>query len=189
MKELGIDFLKKQEAICNYATKQLRIGRNILRLYPYRKITLQPRSETIMQVATTINMMGITRAEEIIPEVFIRNCLVEPEIFLCPASVINTNENEVEILMSQLLLEEIKTGETAEVNKTCTKATEKSPRRTEKILQNLRTGHLNKEEERSVKEICEEYSEVFHTEGEPLTCTNTVTHRIAMQADSAAINI
>lgn len=81
---LGIDFLKEQETICNYARKQLRIGWNILRLYPYRKITLQPRSETIMQVATTINMMGITRAKNIIPGVFMGNCLVESEKFFMP---------------------------------------------------------------------------------------------------------
>ena len=58
-----------------------------------------------------------------------------------------------------------------------------------KTLNNLRLDHLNKEERKTIIELCKEYSDVFYIEGEPLTCTNTVTHQIATQANSAPVNV
>lgn len=77
---LRVDFLKKQGAICNYSKKQLRIGQDILKLY--RRIILQPCSETIIQVATNQNMIGIIQAEETVPGVFIGNCRSHSQNYL-----------------------------------------------------------------------------------------------------------
>ncbi|KAM0726180.1 Retrovirus-related Pol polyprotein from transposon 412 [Formica fusca] len=185
---LGVDFLKKQGASCNYSKKQLRIGRNTLKLYPYQRTTLQPRSETIIQVATNKNMIDIIQAEEAAPGVFIGS-LVDPQNYLCPASVINTTDNIIEMLMPQVTIEEIAQENTVEINATQAKKGEDDIPRTEKVTRALRIDHLNKEELKAIKEICENYSDIFHIEGELLTCTNTIAHKIATQADSLPVNV
>ena len=53
----------------------------------------------------------------------------------------------------------------------------------------MRTEHLNKEEKKTLLQLCEEYSDVFHLEGEPLTSTNRISHEITTRADSASVNV
>jgi len=93
---LGINFLTKQRAKCDHEKRQVRIGDVILKFHPFKKITLMLRSETIVQAVTNRNRIGIV-IEETEPEVFIDNCLVEPEEYTCPISIINTTEESVEI--------------------------------------------------------------------------------------------
>ncbi|XP_029659540.1 uncharacterized protein LOC115233336 [Formica exsecta] len=113
---LGVDFLRKHQATCNYKTKQLKVGQHILQLYPYLKMMLKPRSETIIQVATDKNTIGVIKAEETIPGIFIGNCLVEPTNYICAASILNTTDNIIEMLMPQVSVEEIERSETEEIN-------------------------------------------------------------------------
>ncbi|XP_070169655.1 uncharacterized protein [Polyergus mexicanus] len=186
---LGVDFLRKHQATCNYKTKQLKVGQHILKLYSYLKMTLKPRSETIIQVATDKNTIGVIKAEETIPGIFIGNCLIEPTNYLCAVSIINTTDNTIEMLMPQVNIEEIKRGETEEINIIRTLNKEEVIPRSEKILRLLHTQHLNKEEKKTIMEICQDFSDVMHIEGEPLTCTDTVAHKIATQADSSPVNV
>jgi len=41
---LGIDFLRKHSVTCNYSNSQLQIGNTVLKLHPFSKLTLKPRS-------------------------------------------------------------------------------------------------------------------------------------------------
>jgi len=59
--------------------------------HPFKKVTLTPHSETIVQAITHRNRIGIVSSEET-KRVFIGNCLVEPEEHTCPISIINTME-------------------------------------------------------------------------------------------------
>jgi len=68
-----------------------------MKLHPFSKVILKPRSETIIRAATSQNREGIVRANEPTPGVYIRNCLVKPEKYTCPISVINMTDREVEI--------------------------------------------------------------------------------------------
>ncbi|KMQ88106.1 retrovirus-like pol polyprotein [Lasius niger] len=94
---LGIDFLRKQQVSCDYRKRELKIGNAVLKLLPYDKITLKPRSETIVQAATDRNETGVIRAEETAPGIYIGRCLVEPQNYSCPISVINTIDETIEI--------------------------------------------------------------------------------------------
>ena len=53
----------------------------------------------------------------------------------------------------------------------------------------MRTQHLNAEEKQSLQYICEEYGDLFHLEGEPLTSTAAVKHEINTRADTASVNV
>jgi len=94
---LGLDFLRKQTAKCDYEKNQITIKDSILKLHPCNKITLKPRSETIIRAATNHNQVGIVRAEETAPGVFIGSCLVETKNLSCPVSIINTTDKVIEM--------------------------------------------------------------------------------------------
>ncbi|XP_025266084.1 uncharacterized protein LOC112638471 [Camponotus floridanus] len=57
-------------------------------------------------------------------------------------------------------------------------------------MRNMQTAQANlNEEERTLVKICEEYNDIFHLEGKPLTCTATVEHEISTRADTAPVNV
>jgi len=66
-----IDFFQKQQATCDLGKKRLRIDDETLRLQPYTKSILKPRSETIIQAITSSRRIGIVEAEEMMPGIFI----------------------------------------------------------------------------------------------------------------------
>ena len=80
-----------------------------------RRITLKARSETIVKAATKHNRIGIVKAEEKIPGVYIGNCLVESKNFSCPISMINTTDKEVEIPTPHVKVEKITSENKAEM--------------------------------------------------------------------------
>ncbi|KAL6252262.1 hypothetical protein P5V15_015233 [Pogonomyrmex californicus] len=59
----GIDFLAKQKARCDHGKKILSIGKTNLKLQPYQKVLLKPRSETIIETFINRNQVGIIRQE------------------------------------------------------------------------------------------------------------------------------
>ncbi|KAL6433632.1 hypothetical protein ACFW04_006615 [Cataglyphis niger] len=73
---LGIDFLRQHSVTCDYKYNQLKIG-NAAR--------------------TDQNRIGIVRAEEKAPGIYIGNCIVNAADYTCPVSIINTTDREVEM--------------------------------------------------------------------------------------------
>lgn len=104
---IGVDFLQKHRVSCDYKKQELQIGNTALKLRPYNKILLKPRSETIIQATTNRNETGIIKAEQTAPGIFIGRCLVEPRDFRCPVSVINTTDTAVEINTPRVTIEDI----------------------------------------------------------------------------------
>lgn len=52
----------------------------------------------------------------------------------------------------------------------------------------LNTEHLNMEEKDALVSKCEEYSDIFHLEGDKLTCTDAVFHEVTTPASTQPIN-
>ncbi|KAM0735323.1 Retrovirus-related Pol polyprotein from transposon 17.6 [Formica fusca] len=185
---LGVDFLQKHKVTCDYNKKQIQLSDTILKLYPYRALILKPRSETIIQATTDSNKVGIIRAEETLPGVFIGYCLVKPEEFSCPISVINTTEEYIKLPTPCVTVEEIK-NTAAQICITQVQQEATTLSRREQIKNVLRVQHLNQEEVKTLLEICEGFSDIFYIEGDALTYTPTITHEITVQANSAPVNI
>ncbi|KAL6253635.1 hypothetical protein P5V15_015450 [Pogonomyrmex californicus] len=173
---LGIDFLAKQKARCDHGKKILSIDKTNLKLQPYQKILLKPRSETIIEAFTNRNQVGIIRQEQPKPEVFIGCCLVDPKEFTRPIGIINTTEKSIEISTSIVNLEEIKTQNTEMLN-TVKKDTETIGERRKR--EQLRTDHLNIKEKETLEQICNDYCDIFHLEDDSLSYTTAVQHEIA----------
>ncbi len=106
---LGIDFLQKHTVVCNYEKSELKIGDTTLKLYPYHKIILQPRSETIIKATTNKNHIGIVHSKEIAPGIYIGNCLVKAENYSCPVSMINTTNVTIEVRNTHVDIKELET--------------------------------------------------------------------------------
>jgi len=191
---LEIDFLQKQQAMCDHGKKRLRIGDETLKLQSYSKLILKPRSETIIQAITSSKRVGIVKAEE--TDIFIGNCLVKPEKGTCPISVINIMDEQVVTSMPLVTIEELPedvTPDTAEKQMMqITQRKGKEPMQAyarKERLKKSRTEHLNKEEKEALEQICEEFCNTFYLEDNVLTCTSTVTHEINTRTDSAPVNV
>jgi len=191
---LGIDFLQKQKAKCDLGKRQLRIGDEIFKLRPYTTVILKPRSETVVRAITNTQYVEVINSEEIMPGVFIGNCLVKPEEGTCPISVINTTEEQVAISTPLVSIEEIPETVLDNADKPLLQMTQcedkKPPQVRKEQLKNLiRTEHLNEEEKKALEQICEEFCDTFYLEDDVLTCTSTVSHEINTRTDSAPMNV
>jgi len=190
---LGIDFLLKQKAKCDLDKRQLRIGDEIFKLLPYTTVILKPRSETVVQAITDTQCVGVINSEEIMPGVFIGNCLVKPEEGTCPISMINTEE-QMAIPMPLVSIEEISetvpdNAEKPVLHMTQREGKEPPLARKEQLKNLIRTEHLNKEEKKALERICEEFCDIFYLENDALTCTTAISHEINTRTDSAPVNV
>jgi len=86
-----------------------------MKLHPFNKVILKPRSETIIRDATNQNREGIVRAEEPTNGEYIGNCL-KPEKYTCPVNVINTTDREIEIQTLLVTLEKVERDTVAEIH-------------------------------------------------------------------------
>ncbi|KYN11735.1 hypothetical protein ALC57_16107 [Trachymyrmex cornetzi] len=106
---LGTDFIRRHKVVANYNTRRVSIGKAQFKLQPYIRIKLKPRSETIVQCIANKNKLGITKAEETAPGIFIGSCLVAPQDYICPVTILNTTETELEIITPQVTIDELET--------------------------------------------------------------------------------
>jgi len=120
-------------------------------------------------------------SEEIKPGVFIGSCLVEPEEYTCPISIINTTEESVEITTPLITVDEIRVSNRASIlalQETKSENYESIQERKENLRKQLLLEHLNREEKKVVEEICEDFCDIFHLEQDTLTCTIAIAHEI-----------
>lgn len=136
-----------------------------------------------MQAIATQNKIGIVQSEETIPRVFIGNCLVDLEDYICTISVMNTNKESVEIVTPYVSVKELQASIRADV------LTLQAAEKKELLLKKSQTAHLNIKERKTLEHICEEYCEIFHLENDALTYASTVSHEIAGRTNSAPVNI
>jgi len=111
---LGINFLRKYPVKCDFQKAELRIKNAVMKLHLFSKVILKPRSETIVRAATSQNREG--RVNEPTPGVYIGNCLVKPENYTCPISVINMTDREIEIQTPLVTLEKVERNTVAEIH-------------------------------------------------------------------------
>jgi len=188
---LGADFIRRNKISCNYGIKEVHIGNTSFKLFPYRRIILKPRCETVVQIIANRNTIGITQAEETSPGIFIGSYLVEPQEFICPVSILNITEAEIQV--PQVIIENIATDTFAEefpINPIKAEdISEPLLSREEKIKNLLCINHLNPEERKALIKICTEFSDVFHLEGDPLTHTTKIEHEIITKTNSSSVNV
>jgi len=61
--------------------------------------------------------------------------------------------------------------------------------RLDALRDKVNMDHLNQEEKESLMPICEQYSDIFHLDGDKLTCTNQIYHAIKTSEAAQPINV
>jgi hypothetical protein len=67
-------------------------------------------------------------------------------------------------------------------------ATKIGQSREEKVIANLRLGHLNSKERRVIENTCRDYQDIFYLHGDRLSCTNAIKHSINVIPGTNPIN-
>jgi len=73
------------------------------------------KNEMIRLNISNRNRIGIGSSEETKPGVFIGSCLVEPEEYTCPVSVINTTKESVEITTPLVTVDKLRVSNRASI--------------------------------------------------------------------------
>ena len=187
---LGNDFLTKHKVDISNATKRLKIGTASFKLRPYRKVTLPPHSETIVEADTDHNRVGIVKSGEPAPGVFIGHCLVKPIEFKCPVSILNVTDKPVEIVAPHVTLEDLSANDTADIlTLRAADEHETVTERQKKLREQVQLDHLNAEERKAVEQICDDFCDVFYLDGDKLSATTAIEHEINTRPDSAPVNV
>lgn len=117
-----------------------------------------------------------TRDGDVIVETqTICNCLITE----CVTNVVN-NRGWVEVTNSTTndVIFSMDRPVEAELFNLETESTEILSDRANEVVSRLRTEHLNAEERANLERLCASYADVFYLEGEPLTFTNKIKHKI-----------
>ena len=120
------------------------------------------------------------------PGVYLAESLVKVVNGCVITSVLNTNEKEVKMPESVVMVTEVDTGNPLILDPKSPTECDKS--RYERVLNKLRTDHLNSEENTSLGEICFDYQDVFFLQGDRLSCTSAVKNNIHFEPGTIPIN-
>lgn len=155
-------------------------------------IVLQPRTETLISIPVldrqdgeTILVPAQTIAETVMCSNTINN-VCDQKILI---AMINPTEHLITVPNQELISIKSEKFDESKINviQSC-KETLANGSRLSKLNEELRTEHLNKEEYDSLMTICREFSDIFHLEGDKLSCTNAVYHEIYVNPATQPIN-
>lgn len=151
-------------------------------------IILPPRVEKYFEIPVPQNQNMICLSEEIIPGVFVGNFLICSQTEKAMVSIVNSNEHEIELYykpkleyLSHFNILNLKT-QAAKPNTV--------QHRIDQITQSIHLpSDLNPEEKSSILKICSEFHDLYHLEGDKLTHTDVIQHKIPLKTDTNPINI
>lgn len=109
----------------------------------------------------------------------------------CIVSVLNTSEKHTRFELKPLRLKALykEFNRVPEVQKSIlTVNSRDNHARFERIKEKLNVNDLNFEESKSLLDIVHQYSDIFHIEGDALSSTNAVTHKIPLIENISPIN-
>ena len=182
---LGQDFWENYRATINYCDRTISMNEVTMnfdnetdrkkdKIY---KLTLKPRTESIVSLPTKSKGLGIIQRKEIIPGVYLAESLTEEIDGHCITSIMNTLEKEIIIDPPHVQLEEIE-KECDDTVKIFSSSEVETNNRLSKLRAELRTDHLSDEERQSLVKICEEFSDIFYLTDDKLTFNTAAEHTI-----------
>ncbi|KAL4134764.1 hypothetical protein QTP88_006479 [Uroleucon formosanum] len=155
-------------------------------------IVLRPRTETLVSIPITDRKDGeivLVPAQTIAKTIMCSNTINKANDRKVFISMINPTEHVV-IVPDQDLIS-IKSEEFMESKINAIRSNEETSAngsRLNKLNEEIHTEHLNKEEYDSLMTICKQFSDIFHLEGDKLSCTNAVYHKINVNPATQPIN-
>lgn len=140
-------------------------------------ITIAPRCEETHWINTIHTTDQVYHPQEICKDVFIAGTIAKPIKGKMPFKILNTGNEAVKINWK-----EPKSTPASEHFILNYKNSEKSQtERIKKITAEIKLDTLNKEESHELISICKKYQDIFHLDGDKLTCTNIGTAGITLK--------
>ncbi|KAG5869807.1 hypothetical protein JTB14_037542 [Gonioctena quinquepunctata] len=157
----------------NYETSLLTIPvHNSVIVVPPHEIVVPPRSEFITKIRTHFSQPNICFNKDIKPGLFSSNCIVDPKKGICTISLINSSEISQSFHSSDLEFDDLENYHVIDFINISDKS------RISLLESQIDTTHRNTKEQQSILDICQNYNELFHSEGDQLTCTDAITYSI-----------
>lgn len=194
---LGNDFLSYYGATINLDSSELSLKpfKNPIKIICNPKnentqtLFLEPRSETVIE----IDVLNKNITEGICPEliiadgVYLAKSIVKVENGKAITTALNTQDRRLKINELKLFLEPFDSNSSRIFYTQKEELPINIQSRIKLLHENLRLGHLNPQEKRSVLDICDEYNDIFYLPNDELTCTNLLKHEIKV-TDSTPIS-
>ena len=179
---IGLDLLEKWEAKIDLKDKVLitRSSANPISMYNSRNVNLYEdvipaHSSKIVRVPINLHDGDAFVSEQIISNCSIRDCLTTVKDNRGFIEITNPTSHDLVFSMDRAVQAEAYNIQCTSTERSCNKHTRS---RADEVLSRLRTNHLNEEERINLETLCGKYADVFYIDGEPLTFTNKIKHRI-----------
>jgi hypothetical protein len=153
------------------------------------RIKLPPRTEIFVKLpaeAESVMTEGLVEKRELAPGVYLAGSLVRIMDGSVITSILNTTEIEVDIPKPVIRITETEKEEPLEIN--TVSPVERDPSWDERVMEQLRTEHLNQEERESLWAICFDYQDVFFLQGDRLSSTTAAKYTIRLEPGTVPIN-
>ena len=183
---LGLNALKSLKGIIDFDNDSLVIGKTKIKLY--YKPTITSNKTLILSQSFEILKLPVDKQNG---DIFIHNLYID-DIFLIPEGVYSVNEwiilapvynispNEAEFFISQ----PIKVNTPSQIIEFNFQQIKSQSNSFSTNIQNLiRTDHLNEEEKFHIIRLCEKFEDIFFKNGDKLSFTNEVKHKILTNDD------
>lgn len=174
---IGLDLLNEWESRIDLKEGRLltRFASNPIRMYNSRNENLYEDvipagSSKLIRIPIDVSDGDAFVAEQVICNCLIHECITTVSNNRGYLEVTNPSRNDVIFSLDRPAHAEL-------FNVECTRTEQLSPR-AQDVISRLRTDHLNAEEKANLIALCSRYSDVFYVEGENLTFTNEIKHRI-----------
>lgn len=183
---LGKPFIIGNHTIINYQTNELIVPDT-------DNMKIQARTETLIAIPITEYQEGETLlipAQKISENILCSNTVNQVHQNQILIAVINPTESSVELTQAQK-----KSITIYKFDEVSVYATQNLPEkssglgRLETLREKLNLDHLNQKERESLMPICEEYSNIFHLDGDKLSCTDQIYHEIKTSEAAQLINV
>ncbi|CAG9119218.1 unnamed protein product [Plutella xylostella] len=196
---IGNDLLQSLDADVQYSTNTLLIQGYSLPIHFTQPVYIIPsRSIAIVECAVSNDESELSNCKvalivdhTVSEGVYVSNCLATLKSNKrVNVSILNTTESDVKIIDYRVHLTPIDFNlEDAEsTSESINKITLSNSSRSQQVLNNIRTSHLNEQEKKALLNCCSEFTDIFYLEGEPLSYTSAIKHSINT-GDSPPIHV
>lgn len=177
---IGTDFLVHYRANIDFEALTLSLRyRNDKHIIPLTlngtvAITIPARTEITTYVKTQHVNTCVVLNQEVTSHVYISNSIGQPSNGLIPVRIVNFKNKPVVIDHIAPHIEPASNYNIIELSKNDNNI---DKNRASKLLRELKLGHLSGIEEKTIKQICLKYADIFCLEGDKLGTTNVIARR------------
>lgn len=190
---LGNDLFEKHQVVINFSKSTLKFADgHSLKILPtttnptlnnpndchsFKSIfTVPGRTELTIKIpiAPDAENPKLCFQKELLPGLFIPNCIVAETDGYYTINVLNTNDESIEFSPKDIELHDLNDYDTVVLS------TNVNGDRLKILKTLIQLDHLNPEERDSIIHICREFNDIFHLEGDKLTYTDAIKHTISL---------